>query len=77
MVVSISGEPKLALSSTWMRYDVAPLAPVQLKPGVVSQVLVPSAGEERLGVEGVVRIVTLQADDQEPSPQALEACTRQ
>jgi hypothetical protein len=74
--VSISGELKLELLSTWMWYEVAPLTLPQLKVGVSSLTVLPLEGEDRLGVPGVDRIVTLQVDDHEPSPQALEACTR-
>ena len=38
MVVSISGEAKPELLSTWMRYEVAPLTDDQSKVGVASQV---------------------------------------
>ena len=77
VVVLIAGEPKLELSSTWTRYEVAPLTLPQLKVGVVSHVLLPLEGEVKLGAEGVDRIVKLQTDDHELSPQELEACTRQ
>ena len=73
----IAGEPKLELSSTWMRYEVAPLTLPQLKVGVVSQVLPPLEGEDREGAEGVDRMVKLQTDDHEPLPQELDACTHQ
>jgi len=75
--VSISGEEKLELLSTWMRYEVAPLTLPQLKVGVVSQVLLPFEGEEREGAGGVDRMVKLQVEDHELSPQALDARTRQ
>ena len=79
-MVSISGELKPELLSTWMRYDVASLTDDQSKDGIVSQVLLPSEGEEREGAGGVgqgVSITKLHAPDQEPEPQALDACTRQ
>ena len=76
--MSISGELKLELLSTWMRYEVAPLALPHWKVGVVSHVLLPFEGEDREGgEEGADRIVKLQEDDHEPVPQELDACTRQ
>jgi len=45
VVVSISGEEKLELLSTWMRYEVAPLTDDQSKYGVVSHVLLPFEGK--------------------------------
>ena len=75
--MSITGELKLELLSTWMRYEVAPLTDDQSKYGVVSQVLLPFEGEYRLGTPTVPRMVTLHTDDHEPSPQELEARTRQ
>jgi hypothetical protein len=47
---------------------------------MVSQVLLLSDGEYRLGADGVgqgVSMVKLHAADQEPEPQALDARTRQ
>ena len=76
----ISGEEKLELLSTWIRYEVAPLTLPQLKVGVVSHVLLPFEGAEREGAGGVgqmVSMVNCHIADQEPAPQALEACTRQ
>ena len=76
----ISGEEKLELLSTWTRYEVAPLALPQLKVGVVSHVLLPFEGEEREGAGGVGQLVSMvncHTADQEPAPQALEACTCQ
>jgi hypothetical protein len=78
--VSISGELKLELLSTWMRYEVAALTLPQLKVGVVSHVLLPFEGAEREGAGGVGQLVSMvncHTADQEPLPQALEACTRQ
>ena len=77
MVWLISGEEKLELLSTWIRYEVAPLTLPQLKVGVSSLTVLPLEGEDRPGVPGVDRMVTLQVDDQEPLPQELDACTRQ
>jgi len=78
VVVSISGELKLELLSTWRWYEVAPLTLPQLKVGVVSHVLLPFEGKDREGGdEGADRIVKLQEDDHEPVPQELDACTRQ
>ena len=77
LVVSISGEVKPELLSTWMRYEVTPPTPDQSKYGVVSQVLEPLEGEDRLGADGGDRIVKLHVDDHGPSPQELEALTRQ
>ena len=73
----ISGDEKLELLSTWMRYEVAPLTDDQSKEGVVSHVLLPSEGEEREGAAGRDRIVKSQVDDHAPLPQELDACTRQ
>jgi len=77
VVWSISGEPKPELLSTCMRYDVAPLTLPQSKKGVRSSVVLPLDGEDRLGVEGVDRIVKFRLEDREPSPQELDARTRQ
>jgi len=77
VVVPISGELKPELSSTWMRYEVAPLTDDQSKCGVVSHVLLPSGGEEREGAEGADRMVKLQVDEYGPSSQELEARTCQ
>ena len=74
-VVSTAGDPKAAVSSTWMRYDVAPLTLPQLKVGVSSLTVLPSAGEERLGAGDVATMAKLQTDNQGLSPE-LEACTR-
>ena len=76
-MVLISGDEKLELLSTWMRYEVAPLTDDQSKEGVVSHVLLPSGGEEREGAAGRGRIVKLQVDDHALSPQVLDAHTRQ
>jgi hypothetical protein len=73
----ISGEEKLELLSTWMRYEVAPLTLLQRKVGVVLHVLLPFEGEEREGDEGVDRMVTFRGDDHELFPQSLEARTCQ
>ena len=73
----ISGELKLGLLSAWIRYDVAPLTLPQPKVGVLSPVVLPFDGEESAGADGVHKMVKLQVDDQDPSPQELEACTRQ
>ncbi|MEE9618282.1 MAG: hypothetical protein V3T90_14940 [Anaerolineae bacterium] len=75
--MSISGESKPELSSTSMRYEVAPLTDDQAKSGVVLHVLLLFDGEEREGAEGVDRIVKLQVDEYGPSSQELEARTRQ
>ena len=78
VVVLISGELKLELLSTWIRYDVAPLTLPQLKVGVLSHVLLPFEGEERLGAAGVGQLmVKSHVADQEPAPHELDACTRQ
>jgi N-acetylneuraminic acid mutarotase len=77
VVVSISGEAKPELLSTWMRYEVAPLTGDQSKVGVVPQVPLPSEGDMSEGVEGSDRMVKLRLPDQELSPQELEAPTRQ
>jgi hypothetical protein len=77
VVWSISGDLKLELSSTWTRYDAAPLTLPQSRVGVLSSVVLPFEGETRLGTPGVERTVTLQTDDHELSPQALDARTRQ
>jgi len=77
VVVSISGESKPELSSTSMRYEVAPLTDDQSKYGVVSHTLLPFEGEEGEGAEGADRMVMLQTDDHELSPQELDARTRQ
>ena len=62
-MVLIAGELKLELSSTWMRYEVAPLTLPQLKVGVVSHVLLPLEGEEREGAEGVDRVAKLHVSE--------------
>ena len=77
VVALIFGELKLALLSTCRLYEVAPLAELQVKVGVVSQVLLPLAGEDRLVPEGGARMVKLQVEDQRRSPQELMALTRQ
>jgi hypothetical protein len=78
-VVSISGELKLELMSTWIRYDVAPLTDDQSKYGVVSQVLLPFDGDDREGAAGADEMVKRQGLDQGPVPQEprLVAFTRQ
>jgi len=48
-----------------------------MKVGVVSLIVLPLEGEDRLGALGVGRIVTVQTDDHGPSPQELEARTCQ
>ena len=73
----ISGEEKVELLSTWMRYELAPLTLPQLKAGVVSHVLLPFAGEEEGKGVGEEERVILEVADKEPVTQALEACTRQ
>ena len=76
----MSGEPKLELSSTWIRYDVAPLTLPQLKVGVLSPVVLPFGGEDSGGAGGVgqpVSTVKLHVADHEPAPHAFDACTRQ
>jgi hypothetical protein len=69
--VSISGEAKPELLSTWMRYEVAPLTGDHSKVGVASQVPLPLEGDRREGVEGSDRIVKLRLADHELSPQEL------
>lgn len=51
-MVSISGEEKLASSSTWIRYEVAPTTEDQSKYGVVLGAMPPSEGMESDGIEG-------------------------
>ena len=75
--MSIAGELKLELLSTWIWYEVAPLTDDQSKYGVVSHVLLPFDGEDGDGAEGVDKMVKLRVEDHEPLPQELEARTRQ
>ena len=62
---------------TWMSYETAPLTELQMKVSVLSQVLLPLEGEDRLGTDGGDSRVKLHVEDQLPSPQELEALTRQ
>ena len=77
VVVSTSGELKLELLSTWMRYEVAPLTLSQSKKGVLSSVVLPLDGEDRPGVPGVESTVKFRLEDHEPLPQELDARPRQ
>ena len=77
IVWSTSGELKLELLSTWMRYDVAPLTLPQPNVGVLSLIVIPFDGVESGGTEGAGRIVKLQLADHAPVPHELDACTRQ
>jgi hypothetical protein len=54
VVVSISGDVKPELLSTWRRYKVAPLTVDQSKAGTASQMLLPLAGDMREVAEGTV-----------------------
>ena len=57
---------------------MAPLTEDQSKYGVVSQVFELLDGEDRMGADdGAESMVKLQVEDQGPSPQELEALTRQ
>ena len=77
VVLSISGEVKPELLSTWMWYEVAPLTDAQSKAGVVSYVVLPLAGVVRLGAEGLDETAKVQVEDQGPVQQGLEPWTRQ
>jgi hypothetical protein len=73
----IAGEEKEELSSTCMRYPVAPLALHQLKEGVPSQVRLPLPGAYRPGAGGRGSMIKLLTEDHEELPQLLDAWTRQ
>ena len=59
MVKATSYELKSALLSTWIRYDVAPLTMPQLKVGVLSLIVLPFHGEDRLTAAGKAQTVKL------------------
>ena len=72
----ITGEENDELSSTWMRYELAPLTADQSREGVRSQVWLALAGACSAGADGTQSMVKDRVADHGPSPQPL-ALTRQ
>ena len=77
VVVSISGESKLLLLSTWMRYAVAAATVHQSNLGVASLAVLPFFGDVKVGAAGTIGMTTIHGDDHALTPQLFAERTRQ